>query len=51
MVTGLPKTVELRDLEQTVSKIFHSSGFDIEEDGIEECHRLAKSDCTMVKFS
>ena len=50
-VIGIPKTVELKDLEQTVCKVFNSIGFDIEEDRIEACHRLTKSDRTIVKFS
>ena len=50
-VIGIPKTVESKDLEHTVCKIFNSIGFDIEEDRIEACHRLTKSDRTIVKFS
>ena len=50
-VIGIPKTVELKDLEHTVCKVFNSIGFDIEEDRIEACHRLTKSDGTIVKFS
>ena len=49
-VIGIPKTVELKDLEHTVCKVFNSIGFDIEEDRIEALHRL-KSDRTIVKFS
>ena len=50
-VIGIPKTVESKDLEHTVCKVFNSIGFDIEEDRIEACHRLTKSDRTIVKFS
>ena len=49
-VIGIPKTVESKDLEHTVCKVFNSIGFDIEEDRIEACDRL-KSDRTIVKFS
>ena len=37
--------------EHTVCKVFNSIGFDIQEDTIEACHRLTKSDFTIVKFS
>ena len=50
-VIGIPKTVESKDLEHTVCKVFNSIGFDIEEDRIEACHRLTKSYRTIVKFS
>ena len=50
-VIGSPKTVESKDLKHIVYKVFNSIGFDIGEDRIEACHRLAKSDCTIVKFS
>ena len=48
---GIPKTVKSKDLEHTVCKVFNSIGFDIGEDRIEACHRLTKSDRTIVKFS
>ena len=44
-------TVESKDLEHTVCKVFNSIDFDIEEDRIEACHRLTKFDRTIVKFS
>ena len=50
-VIGIPKTVESKYLEHTVCKVFNSIGFDIEEDRIEACHRLTKSDSTIVNFS
>ena len=50
-VIGIPKTVESKDLEHTVCKVFNSIGFDIGEDRIEACHRLTKSYRTIVKFS
>ena len=50
-VIGIPKTVESKDLEHTVCKVFNSIGFDIGEDRIEACHRLTKSHRTIVKFS
>ena len=50
-VISIPKTVESKDLEHTVCKVFNSIGFDIEEDRIEACHRLTKSDRTIFKFS
>ena len=50
-VIGIPKTVESKDLEHTVCKVFNSIDFDIEEDRIEACHRLTKFDRTIVKFS
>ena len=50
-VIGIPKTVESKDLVHTVCKVFISIGFDIEENRIEACHRLTKSDRTIVKFS
>ena len=50
-VIGILKSVDSRDLEHTVCKVFNSIGFDIEEDRIEACHRLTKSDRTIVKFS
>ena len=50
-VIGSPKTVESKDLKHTVYKVFNSIGFDIGEDRIEACHRLTKSDRTIVKFS
>ena len=49
-VFGIPKTVESKDLRHTVCKVFNSIGFDLEEDSIEACHRLTKSDRTIVKF-
>ena len=36
----IPKTIESKNLEQIVCKIFNSIGFDIDEDRIESCHRL-----------
>ena len=33
-VIGIPKTVESKDLEHTIRKVFNSIGFDIEEDRI-----------------
>ena len=45
------KTAESKNLEHTVCKVFNSIGFDIGEYRIEACHRLTKSDCTIVKFS
>ena len=50
-VIGIPKSVDSKDLEHTVCKVFNSIGFDIEEDRIEACRRLTKSDRTIVKFS
>ena len=50
-VIGIPKTVESKDLEHTLCKVFNITGFDIGEDRIEACHRLTKSDRTIVKFS
>ena len=50
-VIGIPKTVESKDLEYTVCKVFNSIGFDIEQDRIEACHRLTKTDRTSFKFS
>ena len=50
-VIGIPKTVESKDLEHTIHKVFNSIGFDIEEDRIKACQRLTKSDHTIVKFS
>ena len=38
-------------MEHTVCKILNSIGFDIGEERIEACHRLTKSDRTIVKFS
>ena len=49
-VIGIPKSVDSKDLEHTVCKVFNSIGFDIEEDRIEACHRLTKSDRTILKF-
>ena len=49
-VIGIPKTVETKDLERTVCKVFNSIGFDIGEDRTEACLRLTKSDRTIVKF-
>ena len=40
-VIGIPKTVESKDLEHTICKVFNSIGFDIEENRIEACHRLS----------
>ena len=50
-VIGIPKTVESKDLEHTIYKVFNSIGFDIEEDRTEARHRLTKSDRFIVKFS
>ena len=38
-------------LGHTVCKVFNSIGFEIGDDRIEACHRLTKSDRTIVKFS
>ena len=43
------KTIKSKDLEHTVCKVVISIGFDIGEDRIEACHRLTKSDHTIVK--
>ena len=50
-VIGITKTVESKDFELTVCKVFNILGFDIGQDRIESCHRLTKSDRTIVKFS
>ena len=50
-VSGIPKTVESKDLEHTVCKVFKSIGFDIRKDRIDTCHWLTESDSTVVKFS
>ena len=50
-VIGIPKTDESKDSEHTICKVFNSIGFDIEEDRIDACNRLTKSDRTTVKFS
>ena len=50
-VIGIYKTVESKDLEHILCKIFNSIGFGIGEDRIEERHRLTKSDRTIVKIS
>ena len=50
-VIGIPKTVESKDLEHTMCKVLNSIGFDIEEDRIEACRWLTKSDHAIVKFS
>ena len=50
-VIGIQKTVESKDLEHTVCKVFNSIGFNIGKDRIEVCNRLTKSDRTIVKFS
>ena len=50
-VIGIPKTVESKDFELTVCKFFNIISFDIGQDRIESCHRLTKSDRTVVKFS
>ena len=44
-------TVQSKDLERTVCKVFNSTGFDIAENRIKACHRLTKADRTIVKFS
>ena len=49
-VIGIPKTVESKDLEHTMCKVLNSIGFDIEEDRIEACRWLTKSDHAIVKF-
>ena len=50
-VTGIPRSVESKDLEHTVYKVFNSIRFHIVEDRIEVFHWLTKSDRTIVKFS
>ena len=50
-VAGIPKSIESKDLEHTACKVFSSIGFDIGQDRIEACHRLTKSDRTIVRFS
>ena len=50
-VIGIPKTVESKDLEHTMCKVLNIIGFDIEEDRIEACRWLTKSDHAIVKFS
>ena len=50
-VIGIRKTVESKDFELTVCKVFNIIGFDIGQDRIESCHRLTKLDRTIVKFS
>ena len=49
-VIGIPKTVQTKDLERTVCKVFNSIGFDIGEDRIKACLRLAKSDRAIAKI-
>ena len=44
MVIVFPKRVESKDLEHIACKVFNSIGFGIEEDRIEACHWLTKSD-------
>ena len=41
-VIDIPKTIESKDLELTVCKIFNIIGFGIGEVRIEVCHRLVK---------
>ena len=48
---AIPKTIESKNLEQIVCKIFNIISFDIEEGRIETCHRFTKSERTIVKFS
>ena len=43
-VIGIPKQIDLKDLEHTVCKILSKTGFDIGEDRIEKCDRLVKSE-------
>ena len=50
-VIGIPKTVESKEFEHTVCKVFNSIGFIMGEDRIEACHQLTKPDRTIVKFS
>ena len=44
VVIVFPKRVESKDLEHIACKVFNSIGFGIEEDRIEACHWLTKSD-------
>ena len=46
-----PKTVELKDLENTVCEVFNSIGFDIGNNRLNACHRIRNSGRTIVKFS
>ena len=50
-IIGIPKTVESKDFEHNVCKVFNSFGFIMGEDRIEACHQLTKSDRTIVKYS
>ena len=45
-----PKTVELKDLENTVCEVFNSIGFDIGNNRLNACHRIRNSGRTIVKF-
>lgn len=47
----IPKTIESKDLEHAVCKIFNSFDFDLGEDSAGICHRFIKSKHNVVKFS
>ena len=49
-VIGIPKTIQLKDLEHTVCKVFNRIGFNLGEDRIESCHQLTKSDALSLSF-
>ena len=50
-VVGLSSSIEGKELEPTVCRVFQDIGVDIMGKSIEACHRLNKSDRTIVKFS
>ena len=50
-LTGVPKDVENKDVEDKVCEILQKIGVDVNPNDIEACHRLKKKDRTIIKFS
>ena len=52
-ISGIPDSVQNDQLEDTVSVIFNSMGININENDIEDCHRIGKSKPkkTIVRFT
>ena len=48
--SGIPGSVAPKDLESFILRLFQKIGIDLDESQIVACHRLGKTDRTIVKF-
>ena len=50
-IQGIPQNIRIKNLEDTMTKIFEKNGISVNKRMIVACHRLSKITKTIVKFA